>query len=639
MLKRSFILPIFLLSLALITIQAQTERPAITADNAANLEEIGVIGRGLVADMAVSPDGTTLALGTPTGIWLHDVDNLAAPTRRLEGHTEIVLSLAFSADGRLLASSAEDDTIRIWDIATGETQHVLEGHSDAAMHVAFSPDGTQLASGGLDNTLRLWEVASGQPIGVYDELTSPIISTAFTEDNGRLVGLATDGDLPIWLPHIEVLTPARVGVSFDLQGHISPDGTLVAFTRALLGSNLSIESVFEEEERLSFRADDADIMSIEFSSDTSLIATGGSIQDPFIRIWNLSTGEQIAQLEGHTNTINTIAFTPDNTTIITSSFDGTLRVWDIATETQRDMIDTMGGIRDIAFTPDGQGIVTASVHPSVREWDIFSGQETTIYGGHTMPVDAVAALADTVVSGVQFGEIKMWNEQGETIIEATSNGENLIFSPNGEVVAYSTRANTVEVMQLAENEVIFTTANHKSKVVDIAFSLDSQYMATIGEEGVVWIWDLEAGEQLHSFRTHHEKQVYRIIFSPDNQLIASYSLDGTAQIWGWRTEESLLEIDVEALGFLDTNPALLMTYDFRMLTRLEKRAAFSPDQTLLALYNLQRVTIWDLEKGELVHDTPFLATILTDLAFSPDGSLLALSALDGTVRLWGIPTE
>ena len=144
--------------------EADTSAPAIpagqpiTVDNADQIEQLAMLGRGLPRDVAYSPDGATLAVASSVGIWLYEADDLDAVPRFLDGHTDFVYSVAWSPDGTALASASGDRTVRLWDAATGEQTAVLEGHTWTVTSVAWSPDGTALASASLDGTVRLWGI-------------------------------------------------------------------------------------------------------------------------------------------------------------------------------------------------------------------------------------------------------------------------------------------------------------------------------------------------------------------------------------------------------------------------------------------------------------------------------------------------
>jgi WD40 repeat protein len=204
-------------------------------------------------------------------------------TGTLTGHTDWVLSVAFSPDGRLLASGSFDDTIKLWEVASGRLVRTLTGHTDWVRSVAFSPDGRLLASGSDDETIKLWEVASGSLVRSLGH-TAPVLSVAFSPD-GRLLASGSYKEIKLW----DVATGSLVRT---LTGHTNW------------------------------------VLSVAFSPDGRLLASGSA--DKTIKLWEVASGSLVRTLTGHTDWVRSVAFSPDGRLLASGSADKTIKLWEVA---------------------------------------------------------------------------------------------------------------------------------------------------------------------------------------------------------------------------------------------------------------------------------------------------------------------
>ena len=285
----------------------------------------------------------------------------------LQGHTDGVNSVAFSPDGQTLASGSYDNTIRLWDVATGESLKILTGHTYEVNSVSFSPEGQTLASGSGDNTVRLWDVSTGETLRTLQGHTIFVLSVAFSPDGETLASGSRDRTIRLW----DVSTGETLKT---LRGHTDF------------------------------------VHSVSFSPDGETLASGSA--DNTIRLWDVSTGETLRTLQGHTFSVRSVSFSPDGETLASGSSDDTIRLWDVATGRNRKTLrGDMDRVLSVSFSPDGETLASGSDDNTVRLWDVATGAELRTLEGHTLSVVSVSFSPDgeTLASGSADWTVLLWN--------------------------------------------------------------------------------------------------------------------------------------------------------------------------------------------------------------------------------------
>jgi WD40 repeat protein/serine/threonine protein kinase len=337
----------------------------------------------IVMSVAFSPDGKRLASGSfdrTLKVWDAKTDQEALT---IKGHTDIVNSVVFSPDGKWLASGSGSygdryrkpvaSDVKVWDARTGQERLSLKGHANSIASVAFTPDGKRLASGSLDRTLKIWDFQTGREVFTLKGHTDYVVSVAFSPDGKRIASGSWDRTLKVWDDQtgqegLVLKHPwAVMSVAF------SPDGKRLASGS---GSNpLPGEAkVWDAQtglELISLKGHSSGVHSVIFSPDGKLIVSAG--MDGALKIWDSRTGREILTLKGHTADVRGVAFSPDGKRLASGS--ETLKLWD--TETGQEVLTLRGhnnSVSSVAFSPNGQRLASGSYDRTLKVWDAQTGQ-------------------------------------------------------------------------------------------------------------------------------------------------------------------------------------------------------------------------------------------------------------------------
>ena len=419
-----------------------------------------------------------------------------------------ISSIAFSQDGNYAFSAtcgfSNNDTINVWDIATGKLVKTIAIFNNF-FGVAFSSDGKFVLSGTGDKTIKLWDSSNGKLLRRFISYGTPIVSTVFSPD-GKYALLAS-------------------GYNVDLI-----DFTNAQNKRQFKSYTEKLKS--EKGEDIFVHCGHSDmISSVAFSPDGKYFVSGGWGGDSgdCAILWDVASGKVIQyftgewdettkKYTGHTDSVWTVAFTPDGKYVLSGSADKTMKLWDIAGGTLENkpweikckygkLIRTFSGhsenVNSVAFSADGTYILSGSADGTLKLWDVASGKElrTFTFPGH-----------------------------GDQLVLA-------VFSPDGKYILVGSGNDIdIKLLDISNGKVVKTFTGHSLIIRSIAFSPDGKYILSGSMDKTMKLWDASTGEEIKTF-AGHLRSVSSVTFSPDGKYVLSGSEDNTSRIWNIKTGE------------------------------------------------------------------------------------------------------
>jgi WD40 repeat protein len=586
------------------------------------------------------------------------------------GHPiKTVRGIAFSADGKLLASSGFEGSVKIWDVATGLEVRTITGPQYALEDLTFSPDNKTLAASTSGDSIKFWDVATGHERQVVKDEARSVV---FSPDGKLLAGAAGYDQAKVWdVGTGQLLRTIKTDIGYVHTMAFSHDGKTLA---GGADSNMvQLWNVADGRSRTILKGPKLHegastlVWYIAFMPGDRLVVTGGS--DDVVRIWDSQTGQQrrahdyggyrfalspdgktlatnshsytsgdsikLFDLEGHelrllksdadsspSNSVNQLIFSPDNTILACSQEHGGITLWDVASGSKLLNLKAHSqAIKQIAYSPDSKTIASGGLDSFVRLWDATTGRLVRSFHGHDWSVESLAFSPDGKLlasgsSDLFKGVIKIWDVATGTELRVLSGQQSgassLAFSPDGKVLASGSQDNSMVLWKVETGSVLYKFKGPQSNDVPVHFSPDGKLLAYAVKKDIK-LFDLDSQREIRTLQGHTES-IFTLAFSPDSKKLVSGSFDKTVIVWDvatGRLMQKLSDFPESVLG-----------------------VAFHSEGKTFAIGFGDSVQLRAADTGALVRSYPGNFTAVVTVAFSPDGKRLAAGCRDTQLKLW-----
>jgi WD40 repeat protein/serine/threonine protein kinase/tetratricopeptide (TPR) repeat protein len=503
----------------------------------------------------------------------------------------------------------------------------LFGHSRAAQGLAFSPDGRTLASSGDDGLIKFWDVATGQQRSAFGPFKGVgVFRVTFTADGKGLVLARFDGGNP-WVFRLNiarrVATPAVVIRGATAALNLSPNGRTAA---GAVGNDIQILDVATGKLSAPLRGHAHPVKGLALAA--GVLVSGGA--DGTIKLWDLQTRVELTSVPGHSAAVHALALSADGRTLASGGDDGLAKVWVIDRQRRRVTLRAVCRghtqfVKCVALAADGRtlasGGTVGTAMGEIKVWDAATGRERANLEGHARGINGVRFSPDgrSLASASEDNTVRLWDLAKLPPLARQTLGRKpsplvhtLACSPDGRTLASGGPDGMVRLWNVKRARPGLTLQGHTASVQGIDFSADGRTLVSGGWDRTVRLWDMETGKPLRTFRGM--EGVTAVAFSGDDRTLVTGTATGMIRVLEMGNGRQRAAFGNRQRG-------------------IEILALARRGTTLATADGSQEVILWDAATGRqratLRHSSP-----VRSLAMAPDGTTLATGDDRGLVHLW-----
>ncbi|MCP4549293.1 MAG: helix-turn-helix domain-containing protein [bacterium] len=563
-----------------------------------------------------------------------------ALVRRIMGHAKSVSGVTFTPDSRSIVSVSYDGTLRVCDIATGQVVRMLEDDMNSVISVAVTPDGRYVVYTSRKN-INIWDLAEGRLVKILEGHQDNVRGVTVNSDGCFAVSASGDGTCKVWN-----LADGQIIRTFE--GH----------TRGVTGLALACDDNFVvsmsrmDTTLIKWDVSNGEVVwkatwKVECKREYSMIRSAlhtiavtphfviTPSEDNVLNVWDLTTGQLVETLKGHTNTIGSVAVAPDGSYVISASYDNILRIWDLVSSQPMEILShTIAHI--VAIAPNGQYAASASWDGTIKIWDLTTKQSfNKTFDGHASLVHDVIAVPDNrfAISASADHTLKVWNLATGHVVQTfkghTAEVISTAIMPDDQFFISASHDETLRVWNLGTGQTVQTFSDIEIPFIDVVAATSSYvisacnttYTDDYGKEHrheTLEIWDLSTGQVVGELKDH-TGAVNDVAVTADGRLAISASSDKTLKVWDMETKQCIQTLEGH--------------------TASVESVAVTPNGYLAISSSVDTtIRVWDLATGHTTLVLKGHTHVVIDVALTPDNRFAISVSFDNTLRIWDLVT-